>query len=365
MFENSSNDSTLETSGCNSSVSSIVSLPSGFPSRVFSPMLHILDLPTASSQPSAEKLKEILYQYGHSLSLDCDSGDAENATPRGYMSWLTKLISSGLVWIQDEDEQEKIFELISKSIAEKCGRSAAPSMVREFTISGLPSTRIILSEPSLTNDSVGFKTWGSAPLLAERMCFIQKIEDDIWIRPGNGRVLELGAGTGLVSITLADLGYRVVSTDLKEILPNLRENINRNRISNTEERKNQWEIEVEELNWTTPESSKVYARGDRFTAIVLSDLVYDSDQPDLVTKMIGLFLDRQVTDCRVIIQIPLRERFLDVRRELWSALAALDLHLIWFQQQTGFDDFGQSEYLCSVWGYHQHIKIDISEINDR
>lgn len=46
-----------------------------------------------------------------------------------------------------------------------------------------------------------------------------------WI---SARVVELGAGTGLVGMLLARLGASVVLTDLKEMLPLLQDNVDAN-----------------------------------------------------------------------------------------------------------------------------------------
>jgi predicted nicotinamide N-methyase len=47
------------------------------------------------------------------------------------------------------------------------------------------------------------------------------------------RVVELGAGVGLVSIVMAKLGANVISTDIEKVLPLLQENVDANEVMGT------------------------------------------------------------------------------------------------------------------------------------
>ena len=55
------------------------------------------------------------------------------------------------------------------------------------------------------------------------------------------KVLELGAGTGVVGIVLGLLGAQVTLTDQAQLLPLLKENIELNKV--------QHHVTVKELNW--------------------------------------------------------------------------------------------------------------------
>lgn len=67
----------------------------------------------------------------------------------------------------------------------------------------LPEIRFDIREPPLTGDQIGLKTWGTSYVLAKKLEYIGSEYLSTIINsqaPSNHpRVLELGAGTGLVS----------------------------------------------------------------------------------------------------------------------------------------------------------------------
>ena len=101
-----------------------------------------------------------------------------------------------------------------------------PSMMRTFEVPVSDGHNVVvrLHEPSLTSDHLGFKTWTSSVLLSRRLTSLQQ-----YLPQSQLRVLELGAGTGLVGIAAACAwGAKVTLTDLPDILPNLQMNTDRN-----------------------------------------------------------------------------------------------------------------------------------------
>lgn len=90
---------------------------------------------------------------------------------------------------------------------------------KEFWFSGSISAKVVF-------DFVGAMIGGivapGAPRLAE---FVSCFPEGFW---KGKRVLELGAGTGLVSIVLAKLGASVTATDQPEVLENLKSCIEAN-----------------------------------------------------------------------------------------------------------------------------------------
>ena len=72
---------------------------------------------------------------------------------------------------------------------------------------------------------VGCVVWDAAIVLA-RFLENKYFPADFW---AGKSVLELGAGTGLVGLVAACLGANVTLTDLKEVVPLLTDNIERNR----------------------------------------------------------------------------------------------------------------------------------------
>lgn len=93
---------------------------------------------------------------------------------------------------------------------------------------------LTIKEPPLVGDSLGFKTWGSSYLLALMLDgfaasslshLLNESRDSPFVP-----VVELGSGTGLLGLAAAAIWQtHVVLSDLPTIMPNLMENIDRNR----------------------------------------------------------------------------------------------------------------------------------------
>ncbi|KAH9300105.1 hypothetical protein KI387_011688, partial [Taxus chinensis] len=85
------------------------------------------------------------------------------------------------------------------------------------------------------------------------------------------RVLELGAGTGMVGIAAALLGAHVAITDLPHVLPNLEFNASANEES-LQATKQGGSMSVKALRWG--EEEDVVKVGHNFDLILASDVVY-------------------------------------------------------------------------------------------
>lgn len=249
-----------------------------------------------------------------------------------YNAWLTRIISSQLPWVSDSELKRLISKEASLRLSENCGRTAQPEIVRKI---GLPNLSkylkgteyIKLKEPSLTSDNLGLKTWGSSLILANRLINMNKLGNEYLTGP----VLELGSGTGLVGIISSILGYETYLTDLKEIVPNLQDNVLLNNI----------DANVDELNWCDASSfiSK-YGNDKRFNTIILSDPIYSSKHPYWVVDMVEKFINSKNNNARVLIQIPLRPKFEDERSLLWELMNE-NFTEIEHEIESGFDDFGE------------------------
>lgn len=243
-----------------------------------------------------------------------------------YNAWLTRIISSELAWL-DDSQAEEVRRLASLRLAENCGRSAQPEFVREIEIAEL-NGNILLREPSLTADNLGLKTWGSSYILGRRLAANQHKN---YLK---GSILELGAGTGLVGMVACRLGFPTMLTDLEEILPNLRANVELNNIVNAE---------VEELDWSDPSGFLARRGSTTYDTIILSDPLYSSRHPPWIVNMINQFLSND-KEARVLLQLPIRRNFEKERANLWKLLLENNLVVEEEELEAGYDDFGETKF---------------------
>lgn len=242
----------------------------------------------------------------------------------GYNGWLTRIVASDLSWVSSPTS---IHKLASLRLAENCGRTAQPEMVRRITLPKLEELTsrqfIRLKEPALTSDNLGLKTWGLALILANRLMRAPELL--------TSPVLELGSGTGLVGIVASLLGHDVTLTDLNEIVGNLQHNTELNEL----------DVDVCELDWLDP-TSFIATHGDqRFSTIVVSDPIYSDEHPAWVVAMFDRFL---APGGRVLLQIPLRRSFERERDIMWCLLDKHGYTATLDEVEYGSDDFGDTAY---------------------
>ncbi|OBA19777.1 hypothetical protein METBIDRAFT_32846 [Metschnikowia bicuspidata var. bicuspidata NRRL YB-4993] len=252
-----------------------------------------------------------------------------------YNAWLTQLISCEFAWIS-QDESTEIQTLAALRIAENCGRTAQPEMLRAIEIPMLP-TKLLLKEPSLTSDNLGLKTWGSSFVLGSRLAL--QTHKEYLLDP----VLELGAGTGLVGMVACCLGHTTMLTDLAEIVPNLQNNIELNGIENAR---------VAELDWSNPKSFLQRFGNVKYSTIILSDPLYSSHHPQWIVNMLNLFLSQE-KDSRVLLQVPVRRTFEKERASLWRLMEENGYLAAEECEELGYDDFGESSFI-----FKKYIRAD-------
>ncbi|SCV03726.1 LAMI_0H10462g1_1 [Lachancea mirantina] len=261
---------------------------------------------------------------------------------------LLAYFTSILAKYEKQERQDLLNEQVLKSasmrISEMCGRTAQPSKTRLFTLEYL-QTPIKLHEPALTADNLGFKTWGSSLVLAEQVC--RNYPHYQTPKSGNLRVLELGAGTGLVGIafackTLEKLQAQkttIILTDLPEIVPNLAHNVN---LNNLHPEDNALQVIAETLDWNDP-SDFIEAHGPgKFDLILIADPVYSAQHVKLIVNMLSQFLSHQGIAC---LEIPIRDRYAQERQRLWDLIDSEGLRTVSEARHSGVDDWGHVNYI--------------------
>jgi protein-lysine N-methyltransferase EEF2KMT len=222
------------------------------------------------------------------------------------IKWLIGFAARSDIWLSSVPEQET--EACTSAIDEAAsllalftGSEPEQAITRNFsfpTQDGPPVDVELNDAPLLTEDhtSVGLQSWASSILLAERLCANPgkfNLEVATW---GEGlRVLELGAGTGLLSITAARILARVqivgttpppliVATDFHpDVLANLRRNVDTN--DDTQD------IAVRELDWSRPNLGS--APFDRaFDVILAADVVYEPSHASWIANCVVELLAR-------------------------------------------------------------------------
>ena len=220
------------------------------------------------------------------------------------IKWLIGFTARSDAWISSvpEPETETYTSVVDEAVsllALFTGSESEQAVTRKFSFpvpGGQPVEVELNDAPLLSEDhtSVGLQSWASSILLAERLCADPgKYGLDLTTRDGGGlRVLELGAGTGLLSITVARILARgqvrippsfIVATDFHpDVLANLQRNVDSNDDTQG--------ILVRELDWSQPDSSS--APFDRpFDVILAADVVYEPTHAswiaDCVTKLLA------------------------------------------------------------------------------
>lgn len=273
-----------------------------------------------------------------------NSSDAERSNLLNYYTSILKKYETPK---NTCDLGSTIVKEVSLRIAECCGRSARPSMSRDFKFENMTSV-VSLFEPSLTEDNLGWKTWGASLILSEILVenftsigAFEKRKDG-----KNLKVLELGAGTGLVGISWAckwkemnggdKNGIDMYITDLPEIVENLKKNAIENKIDSF--------VTADVLDWTKPDAFvQKYSIDDHsFDVILVADPIYSPNHPEWVVNMISKFLAPHGT---CYLEIPIRPKYAVERQVLIDLLEKHNFLIGQERYDQGVDDWGSVKYL--------------------
>jgi predicted nicotinamide N-methyase len=205
--------------------------------------------------------------------------------------WLTALISHLqkrlLKGGDDLEANEGLLDDAAALLAIFAGTASAGKLTRTFTFDHnrdplSPPVHVEVTDIPLENQdytTLGAQTWGGAHVLAE---IIIQNPDRFGLHPGwqRPKILELGAGTGLVSLAayryLASrgLGATIYATDFNTlILNNLAHNISINKLAMPESNTD-LKISSDSLDWSNPDA----ANTDLFNSVDLvlgADVIYE------------------------------------------------------------------------------------------
>ncbi|KAG0681599.1 hypothetical protein C6P40_001169 [Pichia californica] len=277
----------------------------------------------------------------------------------GLTSFLTKIISYPFI-NYSEEERDKIYDLASHVMTANSAPALKGDTTRVVEIEGLEKD-ILLYEPALTEDKVGNITWGASLYLAQQIAN-KNLNTSVWLPKDPQKmeipILELGAGTGLVTIVLGMLGYKTVSTDLPEIIDNLEKNIELNQLECTKTKLDEQVnvindplIHITSLDWRSPNSFlKKTSCENGYKIVLLSDPVYSPAHPYWVRDAVNAVISKSL-DAKVVFMIGRRDRFQDVRDCVWNLMIEIGLTLIHSDIVDGFDDYGVLQYDYKVFGW--------------
>ena len=158
---------------------------------------------------------------------------------------------------------------------------------------GVPVQVELNDAPLVAEDhtSVGLQSWASSILLAERIC-ANPSRFGLEATGKTLRVLELGAGTGLLSITAAQILARaqtdippiIVATDFHpDVLANLQRNVDTNDDVGG--------VLVRELDWSRPNLGNA-PLDQTFDIILAADVVYEPPHASWIASCVTALLAR-------------------------------------------------------------------------
>lgn len=256
------------------------------------------------------------------------------------MKWLTGFITRGEEWIEEgmtgeeQNQRIRVTEDAASLLAVCSGTSSGPLM-RTFEFPRSPQLAgagadqdqdpiiVHIRDASILSQdhtSVGLQTWGSSCILAQRM--LDSPAAFGLQQRGNGEklnILELGAGTGVLSMVMAKLftsdEARIIATDYHPaVLDNLRANVSGNfegaLSSASHEPPAVLPLDWRHLHCIASSSAICDARPERpfdmpFDIILGADIIYEPEHAVWIRSSVELLLKRDAQSFFYLI-MPLR-----------------------------------------------------------
>ncbi|THH13500.1 hypothetical protein EW146_g6725 [Bondarzewia mesenterica] len=225
------------------------------------------------------------------------------------VKWLTGFTARADIWLSsspasEEHERTRIIDVAAALLSSFVTSEPEQALTRTFSFplygSNTPVEVELNDAPLLSGDhtSVGLQSWASSVLLAERMC---ANPDTFGLGPKSSRtsdhmrILELGAGTGLLSISAAKILQRqgscqdqtitIVATDFHpDVLANLQCNLEINFPSSPRV------IDVRRLDWEHP--SFVAPLDRHFDLVYAADVVYHPSHATWIKTCVERLLEK-------------------------------------------------------------------------
>ncbi|XP_027722201.1 protein-lysine methyltransferase METTL21E-like [Vombatus ursinus] len=193
-------------------------------------------------------------------------------------------------------------------VSEIMGRCFFPSLITTTSWEGFhfAGHEIRITEAT---DCYGAFVWPSALVLCY---FLETYSKQYNLADKN--VIEIGAGTGLVSIVASLLGARVIATDLPNLLGNLQYNISRNT-----KMKCKHQPQVKELSWGMALEKNFPRSSNHFDYILATDVVYAHPFLDeLLTTFDHLCKDTTIILWVMKFRLDKENKFVDRFQELFD-----------------------------------------------
>ena len=159
------------------------------------------------------------------------------------------------------------------------------------------------------------------------------------------RLLELGAGTGLVGIAGAAVFPADVDlTDLPDICENLAYNALRNQELITS---HGGSLRTLPLDWSDLPSS-TFVQGKQYDLILAADPMYSPEHPIMLANTIALYLIPK-SSSRVVVELPLREAYQPEINQFRDIMNHKGLTLVAEGEEVGYDDWGNGAQEVRCW----------------
>ncbi|KIY71397.1 S-adenosyl-L-methionine-dependent methyltransferase, partial [Cylindrobasidium torrendii FP15055 ss-10] len=233
--------------------------------------IHDVSVPD-SGYASAEEEEEV------DSDSDNEEGREDPFERAHAFRWLTTLLARA----DDPIVLELAGVLLERLAATPDSQPTECAVTRVFNFSN--GVKVEMNDEPVTatdHTSVGLQSWASSIHLSERMCADPETYN---LR---GRILELGAGTGLVSIAAAKISNAelIVATDFHpDVLANLQVNVDANKC----------DVQVEKLDWAAPPYGDTPFDAP-FDVILAADCIYHVDHARWIRGVVEKLLAKDGT----------------------------------------------------------------------